>query len=275
MGSPCEVQVDTPDAALGERLGAIAQAEALRIEHKYSRYRPDSVVAVINAGAGKPVPVDPETAGLITFADQCHGMSEGRFDITSGALRRVWTFDGSDRVPDPAAVARCLLAVGWDKAVWNGAALTLQPGMEIDLGGIAKEYAVDMALAKVMQHDDVPVLVNFGGDLRVSGRRADGSRWRVLIDAIGPDQAAAWLEIANGAITTSGDARRFVLRDGVRYGHIIDPLSGMPVVAAPRSITVAAATCIEAGILSTLAMLHGEQAESFLKTQGVAAWVAR
>ncbi len=275
MGSPCEVQVDTPDPALGRRLGAMAQAEALRIEHKYSRYRPDSVVAAINAGAGQPVPVDAETASLIAFADQCYRISEGRFDISSGALRRVWTFDGSDRVPDPAAVAHCLLAVGWDKAIWDGIALTLKPGMEIDLGGIAKEYAVDMALAKVTHHHDVPILVNFGGDLRVSGPRADGARWRVLIDAIEPDQRPAWLDMASGAITTSGDARRFVLRNGVRYGHIIDPRNGMPVPAAPRSITVAAETCIEAGMLSTLAMLHGEQAEHFLKTQGVAAWVAR
>ncbi len=78
-----------------------------------------------------------------------------------------------------------------------------------------------------------------------------------------------------GAITTSGDVRRFVQRDGVRYSHILDPRTGWPVRNAPRAVTVAAATCTEAGILSTLAMLHGAKAERFLRKEGVKAWVSR
>ena len=83
------------------------------------------------------------------------------------------------------------------------------------------------------------------------------------------------MNITRGALATSGDSRRYILRDGVRYGHILDPRSGWPVREAPRSVTVAAATCTEAGMLATLAMLEGPAAESFLAEQGVRYWVAR
>ena len=275
MGSPCELQVDSEDGPLAARLGAIAEGEARRIEAKFSRYRADSVVGQINAGAGQQMALDAETATLIGYADACWQMSGGLFDITSGALRRAWIFDGSDRVPDVAQVTAALAHVGWDKVIWDGAMITLRPGMEIDLGGIAKEYAVDMALARVMPASTTPVLVNFGGDLRVSGPRVSGARWRVLIEGVEAEQAHAWLELSAGAITTSGDARRYVVRDGKRYGHILDPRTGMPIADAPRAVTVAAPTCVEAGVLSTLAMLQGAGAEVFLKSEGVKAWVTR
>lgn len=276
MGSPCEIQVDGDDPWTASKLGKIAEAEALRIERKYSRYRRDSVLSQINSASGQPVGVDTETAALLDYADQCHTLSGGRFDITSGVLRRAWTFDGSDRLPDVDMIQSLLPLVGWSKVGWDGQRLTLPKGMEIDFGGLGKEYAVDLALQAVANTDNTPMLVNFGGDLRVTGPRADGSRWRVMIEDVDQsDRPGSWLEMAGGGITTSGDARRFLEKDGVRYGHILDPRTGWPVRNAPRSITVAAATCMEAGILSTLAMLHGEGAETFLTEEGVASWVIR
>ena len=276
MGSPCEVQVETGDRAVADRIGVIAREEAQRVEARFSRYRADSVVSRINAADGAPVTVDAETAALLDYAQACHAMSGGRFDVTSGILRRAWAFDGSDRIPTQAAVAALLPLVGWDKVEWQAPVLRLRPGMEIDLGGLGKEYAVDRALALVMAEFSEPVLINFGGDLRVSGPRSGNGRWRVLIEAVAEDQGgAAWLEIEAGAITTSGDARRYLLHEGRRYGHILDPRDGMPVVDAPRAVTVAAATCMEAGVLSTLAMLHGAEAEAFLRDEGIKAWVTR
>ncbi|OJV32617.1 MAG: thiamine biosynthesis protein ApbE [Sphingomonas sp. 67-36] len=276
MGSPCEVQVDDPDPSLGDRLGCVAEMEALRIEHKFSRYRADSVVGRINGSRGNAIALDEESAALLDYAQACWEMSGGLFDITSGILRRAWTFDGSDRLPEPSLVNRLLPHVGWHKVRWQRPNLVLPEGMEIDLGGIGKEYAVDMAIARIRAESDVPVLVNFGGDLAVTGARVGGGRWRVLIDAMDEgDGKAAWLEIVSGAITTSGDARRYVMRDGVRYGHILDPTTGYPVVGAPRSVTVAAPTCVEAGIISTLAMLRGREAERFLKGEQIPAWVTR
>jgi len=275
MGSPCEVQVECDSAALLEEAGGLAEEEALRIERKFSRYRPDSVISAINASNGAPVSVDDETAALLDYADQCFRLSQGRFDVTSGVLRRIWTFDGSDRVPDKRQVAALHGLIGWRRATWRRPCITLPQGMEIDFGGLGKEYAVDMALTKIAQRTRAPVLVNFGGDLRVSGPRSGGRRWRVVIDSVDASAAAAWLEISGGAITTSGDARRFLLKDGVRYGHILDPRTGWPVRSAPRSVTVAAETCLAAGMMSTLAMLHGRGAEAFLRREKAQAWVTR
>jgi len=276
MGSPCEVRIDRDDAALAARIGAAGEAEALRIERKFSRYREDSELSRINRSGGRAVEVDEETAGLLDYAASCHALSEGLFDVTSGVLRQVWRFDGSDRLPTPRQVRRILPLVGWDKVTWRRPSITLPQGMEIDLGGLGKEYGVDVTLLKLAAETDAPLMVNFGGDLRVSGPRADGARWRVAIESV--DQfgvSEALLEIDSGALTTSGDARRFLLRDGVRYSHILDPRTGWPVKDPPRSITVAAPTCMEAGLLSTLAMLQGDGAEVFLDEEGLQAWTIR
>ncbi len=274
MGSPCEVRMETGDADLALRLGEIVAASALRIEHKYSRYRDDSVVSQINASRGMPVRLDKETASLISYAAQCYTLSHGQFDITSGVLRRVWRFDGSDNLPTPSDVEAVLTLVGWSKVGWRSPVITLPDGMEIDLGGIAKEYAVDCAIQRLKTVSDVPALINFGGDLRVTGPRANGERWRVAIESVEADsRSEGVIELSEGAVTTSGDARRYLMKAGVRYGHILDPRTGWPVVSAPRSVTVAAPTCVEAGLLSTLAMLQGQDAWAFLKSEGVKAWV--
>ena len=276
MASPCEVRADDPDPILAAHLGQIAEAEAKRIEIKYSRYRDDSVVTKINTSHGKPVTVDDETAALLDYADSCYQLSNGLFDVTSGVLRRIWKFDGSDNVPSKQQVAEVLPFIGWNKVTWRRPELILPEGMEIDFGGLGKEYAVDSAVLKIMQVSDAPVLVNFGGDLRVSGPRTGNQRWRVAIESVdGESVSTARLEIANGALTTSGDARRFLLKNGVRYSHILDPRTGWPVKDPPRSVTVAAPTCMEAGVISTLAMLQGKKAEKFLKREGVQSWVVR
>lgn len=275
MASPCVVLVDTDDEILGAEVGEIVKREALRIEAKFSRYRA-SVVTHINDTAGQALPVDDETADLIGYSMVCYALSEGLIDITSGALRRAWKFDGSGTVPTELQVREALRYVGWTKITWERPILRLQEGMEIDFGGIGKEYAVDRALALAAAHTGAPVLVNFGGDLRVSGPRQDGTPWYVAledVDRVGT--AAGLLELASGALATSGDAYRYVVRDGVRYGHVLNPLTGWPITDAPRSVTVHAATCTEAGLLAKLALLRGAGAEEFLKLEKVRAWCVR
>jgi thiamine biosynthesis lipoprotein len=271
MASPCTVLTETESAAAARRLLDIARIEAHRIEAKFSRYRPDNIVHRINHSAGKPVEVDEETALLIDYAALCHALSEERFDVTSGVLRRVWRFDGSDRVPAAEAVTAILPLIGWDKVSWQRPFLTLPSGMEIDFGGIGKEYAVDRAALLLQAETSDSFLVNYGGDLYASGARRDDGCWRIGLDdptATG-ERSLGTIEIRRGGVATSGDARRFLLKDGVRYGHILDPRTGWPVPNAPRSVTVFADTCLDAGMLATFAMLQGEQAEEFLVNQGV------
>lgn len=275
MASPCEVLLEGVDEDRAHRLALQAEAEARRIEAKYSRYRDDSVIAAIHATRGRRIQLDDETAQLLDYADVCHRMSDGLFDITSGVLRAAWRFDGSDRLPAAEQVATLLPRVGWQRVSWQRPWLRLPAGMELDLGGIGKEYAVDRVLAMLRAEGATTVLVNFGGDLAVSGPRADGSAWQVGVERPDSADAALQLDLSVGALATSGDARRYLLRDGVRYGHILDPRDGWPVRQAPRSVTVAAGTCSEAGTLATLAMLQGERAQAWLVDQGVPHWILR
>jgi len=276
MNSPCDIQVDGDDVHLARELGALAEAEAHRIEAKYSRYQENSQLSQVNRSNGTPVEVDTEMMALLTYANSCYELSDGLFDITSGVLRRIWRFDGSDKLPAEAEIEALMPLIGWDKVTLGKNVVTLKPGMEIDFGGLGKEYAVDRVLMLLAEKTDSPILVNFGGDLRVSGPRRDGSPWRIAIESVEPDDpSAATLGIKSGAITTSGDARRFLLKGGVRYSHILNPRTGRPVIGAPRSITVAARTCMEAGIISTLAMAKGPDAERFLRDEEMAAWVLR
>jgi thiamine biosynthesis lipoprotein len=273
MASPCEVLLPSTGRAEALEFAALAAAEAWRVEYKFSRYRNDSVVARIHASRGIAVEVDDETASLIDFAGQCHELSDGAFDITSGVLRHVWKFDGSDRIPGSAAIERLLPFVGFHKLTWRRPWLTLPAGMELDFGGIGKEYAVDRAYEALAARRPAPFLVNFGGDLRANRPPPNGP-WQVGIER--PDtiqDAAMILDLTHGALATSGDSRRYLLKDGVRYGHILDPRTGWPVQNAPRSVTVAASSCTEAGLMSTIALLRGAGAREYLEAQAARHWI--
>src|SRR5262245_42167933 len=183
MASACEVHVGEADLATADRVVALAAAEALRIEAKFSRYRRGNVIDAINTADGRPVVVDDETARLLDYAARLHELSDGLFDVTSGVLRRVRRCDGSDRVPSAEAVAALLPIVGWDKVSWRAPELRLPSGMEIDLGGIGKEYAVDSAAALV-RPVSTRCLLNFGGDLLALGPQLGGAPWRVGIESV-------------------------------------------------------------------------------------------
>jgi len=273
MASPCEVLVHTSDRRHALELGNVIAREAWRVEQKFSRYREDSMLAWIHRNRGKEISVDAETASLLDFAAHCYELSDGRFDITSGVLRRAWQFDGSDRVPDKATVENLMPLIGFNKLRWQSPELLLPFDMELDFGGIGKEYAVDRAYDLAVAHRPDPFLINFGGDLRTN-RPPPHTPWQVGIER--PDserEAALVLTLERGALATSGDSRRFLLKDSVRYSHILDPHSGWPVPNAPRSVTVAASSCTEAGLLATLAMLRGAQARRFLEAQQVQHWI--
>jgi len=272
MGSPCELVCESLKRAEALELAHLVAIEAWRIEDKFSRYLEGNVIARINAASGEVVSVDDETADLLDFAVTVYELSEHRFDITSGVLRRVWQFDGGDAVPNKKAVDDVMQLVGWHRATWQRPQLQMPGGMEIDLGGLGKEYAVDRCARLIREQGGAPCLVNFGGDLATSGKPARRSHWTVAIEGLADDQPDRVINLTCGALATSGDARRFLMKDGVRYSHILDPTTGWPVQGAPRSISVAADSCTQAGMISTLAMLEGEAAEIFLEAQNVSWW---
>jgi thiamine biosynthesis lipoprotein len=270
MASPCEIHLRCDRASEAEQAASLACSETHRIEQKFSRYRNDSVVHAINHGDGAAVAVDEETARLLRYAGQCYELSEGRFDITSGVLRKAWSFNGAEVTPDRALIASLCARVGWERVRFDGASVRLERGMEIDLGGIGKEYAADRVADLVTGATGASVMVNLGGDIRVISAGVALHSWKIGIEDPSRDgRAVGELEMWSGAVATSGDARRFCLIDGVRASHILDPHTGWPVAGAPRSVTVIADTCTAAGFLATLAMLNGPDAESFLAAQDV------
>jgi len=272
MASTCEVRIGGLARRRAAALAARAIAEVRRIEAKYSRYRDDSVVSRINAsaGSGHPVAVDAETAHLLDFAAGLFAASDGLFDITSGTLRRAWDFR-SGRLPQPGEIDGLLPLVGWSRVQWDGTAIALPVArMELDFGGFGKEYAADRAATLLQQEGVSSGLVNLGGDIRLVGPRPDGSSWRLGIqDPRDPERLLAQLPLAEGALATSGDYERFFERDGQRYCHVLDPRTGWP-VDYWRSVSVVAPACLAAGALTTVAMLKGAAAPSFLADQRVA-----
>lgn len=279
MASRCEVRLVCDDDAQAER-GAQQWAQAAidevrRIERKYSRYIDDSVTTRINRSAGAaPVELDVETAALLDFGAALWAQSGGRFDLTSGVLRRAWRFD-APVLPTQAALDALLPQVGWSHVDWDPVSRRLrlpQPGVEIDFGGIGKEYAADRAAAALQAAGARHGFVNLGGDVRAIGAAPDGTPWRIGIQhprgAAGETLGA--FDLADGALATSGDYERFIEVDGRRYAHILDARSGWP-VSHWRSVSVAAPVCSAAGACSTLAMLMPpDEALAFLRAQGVA-----
>ena len=271
MASHCEVRVYALDEPTAQRWSDAAIAEVRRIETKYSRYRDDSVTTAINRSAGDTaISVDAETAGLLDFAAELHAQSDGAFDLTSGVLRRAWDFKAGV-MPSQAALDQLLPRVGWSKVRWNSPRLHLAADMEIDFGGIGKEYAADRAAAAVSDLGARHGLINLGGDVRVIGPHADGSPWRIAVqDPRGePGATIAYLNVPHGAMATSGDYERYFIHDGRRYSHLLDPRSGWP-VEHWRSVSVVAPLAVAAGACATVAMLKPvDAALQFLDDQGV------
>jgi len=257
MGTPCEIQLFAagPTQALAAADATIADVQ--RLEARYSRYRSDSFLSEINraAAAGAMIEVDEETAGLLDYAATCYAQSDGLFDITSGILRRAWKFD-SGQLPEQSLLDDLLQRVGWDKLSWQRPRLAFAtPGMEIDFGGVVKEYAVDRAAALCQAYGVRHGLVNLGGDIRVVGPRADGSPWQIGIrHPHRPGGVLDTLVLTTGAVASSGDYERCITLNGVRYGHVLNPRTGWPVQHL-AAVTVIAEFCVVAGSASTIAML--------------------
>lgn len=258
MGCPCVIQIEGAAEADAVRAAHAARAEVDRLNLKYSHYRDDSLLAKLQHDAAHTVvEVDDETANLLDFAATLHAQSEGLFDITAGALTRLW--DGQQgRVPDTDEIAQARRVIGWDLVLWDRPRLRLPfADMHLDLGGIVKEYAADRAAAICHELGIRHGMVDLGGDLAVIGAHVDGSAWRVGIKHPGDtSRALAQIEVASGGLATSGDYERALLVEGRRYSHILDPRSGAP-IASFASVSVLAPSCLVAGAAATLAMLLG------------------
>ncbi len=271
MGTPCELQLYAPRLSQARRALALAVTDVQRLEARYSRYRDDSLLSAINRVAlrGGALQVDEETAHLLDYARTCHALSDGLFDITSGLLRTAWNFQGTT-LPSTERLAGLLARVGWEKLRWERPLLAFtQPGMELDMGGIVKEYAADRAAALCQAEGIAHGMVNLGGDIRILGPHPDGSPWRVGIrHPRRADELLQSVAISQGALASSGDYERCIQIDGVRYGHILNPRTGWP-VRHLAAVTVLAPLCVLAGSACTIGMLKEEAGPQWLASLGL------
>ncbi len=271
MGTPCDIQLFARTEAEAKQAADIAIADVVRLENVYSRYKQTSFLSEINrvAAVGGTIEVDEETACLLDYAVTCYQQSDGLFDITSGLLRRAWKFD-QNKLPEQSLLNELLEKVGWHKVTWEKPLLTFTvSGMEIDFGGIVKEYAVDRAATLCSSEGIRHGVINLGGDIKVIGPRADGSPWRVGIrHPRSRDGLLDTLLLYEGALASSGDYERCIIANGVRYGHVLNPKTGWP-VRHLAAVSVIGEFCVVAGSASTIAMLKEGQGTDWLQDLGL------
>ena len=262
MGGPATITVQhSPDqTALAHAACERAEDTLRTLETRYSRYRPDSLISQINGRAGSDVwtALDDEALALLQFCHTLWTQSAGLFDPTAGILRRVWDF--KTRQPgNPEQIPELLQRVGWSMVSLEGHKVRLErPGMELDLGGVVKEYAADKVAQQLREQGLVCALIELAGDVVAMGEPRPGRPWSVGIsDPARPTEALLTVELVNAALATSGNYQRVLEIGGKKYSHFLNPRSGWP-VAGPASISVISDTCLTAGAVATGACLHDD-----------------
>ncbi|MEX0892279.1 MAG: FAD:protein FMN transferase [Gemmatimonadota bacterium] len=263
MGTTLEISAWDADTARARAGMAAARAAVFRVDTLMSLWLPASDLSAVNRRAGTDTltVVDPETAAVLQAALEWAARSDGAFDPTVGPLVDVWGFyTGQGRLPPPSVLDAARALVGWEQVAFDPADHTVRlpaAGMRLDLGGIAKGWAVDRCAA-VLEEAGVPTaMVDLGGNVRAYGAPPARDHWRVGVrDPRRTSELLAVLEVTGGAVATSGDYERFFVHEGVRYAHILDPRTGTP-ARGTAGTTAVAATGLEADVLSTVLFLLG------------------
>lgn len=257
--------VSLPNDAAGEldRVTGLVVDTMSDLENRLSIYRPDSEISRINTNAGRsPVSVSKDTFNLLEISRHYSELSDGAFDVSVGPLLRAWGFAGGELPASPLTqeeLSPLLQDVGWRHIVLSGTTAFLdRNGVLIDLGGIAKGYAVDVCCHRLLGRGVQNVLIDLGGNIRCLGYAREGEPWIIGIrNPFRPRQILGTLRLSSGqSVATSGNYERFVTIAGRRYAHIVDPRTGRP-VQGMAAVTVIAASATEADALSTTLFVQG------------------
>jgi len=240
MGTLVEITVVAPKAKDPLSLIEGAQKEIARMEGLFSPYRKDSVVSRLNdLPAGTPLRLKPEEMDVMDVFDAAHDISEssdGAFDITFASIGNLWNFDPQNpRIPTQEEIAKVLPRIGYRNVIADRQTATItlaKEGTRVGLGAIAKGAAVDHAVQYLKEKGATGAMVNAGGDLRVFGKKEDGSPWTIQIQHPRDNSRRipeSGLPLDGDiAVATSGDYERAVMVNGKRYHHILNPRTGMP-----------------------------------------------
>jgi len=272
MGTFAEVTAVAPDQATARRAVEAAYARLKDVNRLMSDYVADSEIGRLNAlSAGQSLRVSPETFHCLRRALEIAEQSAGAFDVTCRPLVVLWKQAArQDRLPTEAELRATLARVGWRKLSLHPDQLAVTPtvdGMQVDLGGIAKGYALDLAAAAMRAAGASSGLVDVGGDVLAWGPRADGSAWRVGLRHPFQNGILRTLALIDRAVATSGVQQRFNLIGGRRYSHIVDPRTGRPAEQSP-SVTVIASDGLTADAWATaFSVLSVEEGRALLERQ--------
>lgn len=257
MGTLVEIKAFGSDEARLEQSVSAAFAEMTRLEELLSSHKPQSEISRLSQ-AVEPFTVSRETLELLKLGQQIAKESDGAFDMTLGALKKLWAIESEQpQVPTAEQLQVALFGVGPTALTISGEkVIKAHPGLQVDLGGIAKGYAVDRALEILRRAGIAAASVNAGGDIALLGER-QGRPWRIGIQHPRQvDELLTVVELSDSAVVSSGDYERFFERDGVRYHHIFDPRTGRPGRLC-QSVTVVAANAAIADALATAAFVLG------------------
>ena len=263
MGNRFEISIVSEKTDWAEECFDFAIGEIRRIEQLLTTFNDNSQTNRINENAGlQPVKVDREVYNLIARALKISALTQGSFDITYGSIdKTLWNFDLSmTSLPDPVLAARAVRLINYKNVLLDQAACTVylkRKGMRIGFGGIGKGYAADMAKKLLISQGVQSGIVNAAGDLITWGTQPNGNPWTIAI--ADPDQTRipfSTLNISNAAIATSGNYEKFVIIDGKKYSHTIDPVTGLP-VSGIKSVTIICPSAELADAMATPVMVMG------------------
>lgn len=264
MGSRFDITVVAADSLQANQYIDLAVEEIRRIEALISSWDPNSQTSEINRNAGiRAVKVAPELFNLIDRSLKLSELTDGAFDISYASMDKIWKFDGSmQKMPSEEAIKESVAKVGYhnivlDKA--NSSVYLRLPGMKIGFGAIGKGYAADQAKRLLQEAGVTAGILNASGDMTVWGNQPSGEAWRVAItNPLNKGKVFALLPLKEGAVVTSGNYEKYVIFNGKRYTHIIDPRTGYP-ASGIISATVFAPKAELADALATSLFVMGKE----------------
>ena len=263
MGTTFRVVLHAPDADTAARASRSAFDRIADLDRRLTDYRDDSeLMRACREAVRHPVPVSPDVFRVLSIAQQLARRTEGAFDVTAGALTRLWRHARRQgTLPDAAEIDAARAATGYqlmrlgadDQALWLE-----REGVRIDVGGIAKGYAADRALEVLRSAGLTRAMVVAGGEMALGDPPPGACGWRVAIAPLEPTIEPGSLEVANAGVSTSGDAEQWMEVDGVRYSHILDPRTGRPLTRR-LAVTVVAPDATTSDMLATAVAVVGDR----------------
>jgi thiamine biosynthesis lipoprotein len=234
LGSPFEINVVALDSVQGNRYIDLAIGEVKRIENEISDWIPTTPISEVSRNAGiKPVKVPLEVFELVQRSIKISELTSGAFDISYASMDKIWKFDGSMKVmPTPEAIKKSVEKIGYKNIVLDKKEQTIflkLEGMKLGLGGIGQGYIADKIKELLLAKGCKSGLVNVSGDIFAWGKQPNGNSWTVgIVNPLNKNKVFATFPLENSAVETSGSYEKFVVFDGIRYSHIIDPRTGYP-----------------------------------------------